>query len=175
MNLITPLAKNDPLLRSAGAKQDLSVWSTNSIHRIPPRLDISDIPLEGSCEERRARFEQLTNGIQWVCADAMVENGVKANVHVTTPVRIVVPKSAALLDVLYFHRSRGDWRQPVEVGVWHANMPDTDLQWMKIHAATVSTDGEGDLVIEALCDNWSAELRMFCAIGVQYRAEALLW
>jgi hypothetical protein len=100
---------------------------------------------------------------------------VKANVHVTAPVRIVVPRSAALLDVFYFHRSRGDWRNPVELGPWHANMPETDLQWMKIHAATVSTDGDGDLAIEALCRNWSADLRMFCAVGVRYRAGVLLW
>jgi len=173
MNLMLPLIPKDPILVKTGVAQvtgDTPRYSDT----IPTHTDWNDIPLEGSCENRRPLFEKTSEGIYWVCAEASVSSGGSPNVERTQNVRIAIPASAALMDVRYFHRSRGDWQNPVEVGTWHRNAPGEDLQWMSIDGAQSQTNGV-ETIVEARCRNWSHNLRMFCAIGAQYRAGAWLW
>lgn len=173
MNLMLPLKSEDPILSKAGVKQ-VAGLPTSDPDTIPPRTGWNDIPLEGACEERRKHFENLAKGIHWACAEATVDRGGSNNVERTQNVRVTIPGSAALLDVRYFHRSRGDWQAPVEGGPWHSNAPGGDLQWMSIESAQSRTSGV-DRIVEARCRNWSHNMRMFCALGVQYRAGAWLW
>lgn len=173
MNLILPFSPADPLLVRAGIAQ-VPDDNLQSLDVIPMRSNWDDIRLEGSCEERRSIFEKLAEGIRWACAEGVVSSGGSPNVERTQNVRVSIPASAAIMDVRYFHRSRGDWHDPVESGDWHTNPPDSDLQWMEINKAQIQFNGTSRIV-EARCRNWSHNLRMFCAIGVQYREGVWLW
>src|SRR6185503_15553963 len=112
--------------------------------------------------------------LHWACSEIAVASGGSPNVERTHSVRVTIPASAQVVDVRYFHRSREDWRAPTEVGPWHSNAPDGDLQWMEIESAESHISGNMRIV-EARCRNWSHNLRMFCALGVQYRGGAWLW
>lgn len=174
MNLMLPLGKSDAILRNTQVVQDLQQWPPDSDNGLPKRDRFDDIMPTGSCAERAPMFEDPEKSLHWICAEITVPNGVTEQIEKTRTARVVIPASAALVDVRYFHRSRGDWRNPVEEGPWTTTPPDVDLQWMMIEKAEVLRTGD-DQVIQAQCRNWSHNLKMFCAIGVCYRTGAWLW
>jgi Trypsin-like peptidase domain len=173
MNLMLPLKATDPILVKAGVTQNTRTWPPATAG-IPERTKFDDIAVDGACSDRSPIFEDAAKSIHWTCAEATVPRGVGPNVEKTKPVRVLIPSSAEILDVRYFHRSRGDWQAPVENGPWHANPPDVDLQWMMIDAGVVFGSGT-DQLIQAQCRNWAHDMASFCAIGVQYKMDAWLW
>lgn len=169
VNLMLPLKEGDAIFRDTTVRQSNRDWPP-----VAAPTTKQEIPLNGSCGDRPTVFERSDARVFWKCAEREVPNGVKANVEIVRTVRVTLPASAEVLDIRYFHRSREDWHNPNPFGPWHTNGPDQDLQWMEIGRAEIVNSGETQ-VVEADCRNWSAELRMFCAIGVQYRADAWLW
>lgn len=174
MNLAMPFAKGDPLLAEAHVAQDAAVYSPGSSDSALKGSTGDDLPREGSCSERAATFDQPASGLHWVCVEVVVPRGVKEHIEKTRTARLLIPGSAEITAVRYFHRSRGDWQQPLEFGPWHVNPPDVDLQWMLIDRAEIIHTG-GDQIVEADCHNWSDGMSMSCALGVQYRSGAWLW
>ncbi|HVR12075.1 MAG TPA: serine protease [Thermoanaerobaculia bacterium] len=172
LNLILPLRDGDPILAGTGSAQDPSPWPPAA--DAPSRQRFGDIPLVGSCADRAGTFEDPARSLHWLCAETTVPRGVSQNVEKTRTVRLVIPASAELVGIRYFHRTRGDWQRPQEMGPWHTNPPDADLQWMMIEPAEVFRAGD-DQVIQAQCRNWAHDLTMYCALGVQYRTAAWLW
>jgi hypothetical protein len=172
MNLLLPLHAQDPLLAQAAVMvSDVPIADEDAI---PSRSTYGDIPPSGACEDRRQRFERAKEGVRWICGDLVVPEGGAPQVEKVRTVSARIPATAEILDVRYFHRSRGDSRAPVEEGPWMANAPGDDLQWMHMTTARVRR-GIAVQDVEVDCRNKSHNLRMFCAIGVQYREGAWLW
>lgn len=174
MNLMLPLSEKDQILSGTPAVQTTVQWPPVTDGAVQSDVPPVDMPALGSCGDRREELEDPEKRLYWLCAEVRVPRGVTEHIEKTRFLRLSIPASAAIVDLRYFHRSRGDYRNPVENGPWTLNLPDTDLQWMSIERADVFRAGD-DHIVQALCRNWSHSLTMSCAIGVRYRVDAWLW
>jgi hypothetical protein len=174
MNVMLPFRQAENILNEGGVAQEGPLPLPAVVGGVPIRDKFDDIPLEGECATRVDAFNDSTKALQWICSEIVVPRGVAAHIEKARTVRVAISSSASIVDVRYFHRSRGDYRRPEEFGPWHTNPPDVDLQWMMVEKAEVLQSGD-EQIIQAQCRNWSAELTMSCGIGVQYKVGARLW